>query len=50
MLTYITPLATGRESNHPNFVGIIPILLENLESPRNLSRDRKDPDFEDILP
>ena len=30
-------------SNHPDFVGIIPILLENPESRRNFGRDRKIP-------
>ena len=34
-----------RVSNHPDFVGIIPIFLENPESRRNLGRDRKNPDF-----
>ena len=37
-------------SNHPDFVGIIPIFLENPESRHNLSRNRKNPDFEDLLP
>ena len=39
-----------RVSNHPDFVGIIPILLENPKSRRNLGWDRKNPDFEDLLP
>ena len=39
-----------RVSNHPDFVGIILILLENPESRHNLSQDRKNPDFEDLLP
>ena len=32
-----------RVSNHPDFVGIIPILLENPESRRNFGRDREIP-------
>ena len=33
--------AISRESNHPDFVGIIPILLENPESRPICHRDRK---------
>ena len=40
----------NRVSNHPDFVGIIQIFLENPESRHNLGRDRKNPDFEDLLP
>ena len=32
--------------NHPDFVGIIPILLENPESRPICDRDRKNPDFD----
>ena len=35
----------GRLSNHPDFVRIIPILLENPESRPICRRDRKNPDF-----
>ena len=35
--------AIFRVSNHPDFVGIIPSLLENSESRRNFGRDRKIP-------
>ena len=38
-----------RVSNHPDFVGIILIFLENPETRHNLGRDRKNPDFEDLL-
>ena len=37
---------TFRLSNHPDFVGIIPILLENPESQPICDRDRKNPDFD----
>ena len=32
-------------SNHPDLVGILPILLENPESRPICDRDRKNPDF-----
>ena len=35
-----------RLSNHPDFVGIIPILLENPESRPTCDRDEKNPDFD----
>ena len=39
------PTLTHRVSNRPGFVGIIPIFLENPESPRKLDRDGKSPDL-----
>ena len=38
-----TNVSIYRVSNHPDFVGIISILLENPESGRNFGRDRKIP-------
>ena len=35
----LVSLAVHRMTNHPDFVGIIPILLENPESRRNFGRD-----------
>ena len=35
-----------RLSKHPDFLGIIPILLENPKSLPICYRDRKDPDFD----
>ena len=35
-----------RLSNHPDFVGIIPILLENPECRPICDRDRENPDFD----
>ena len=37
---------THRLPNHPDFVGIIPILLENPESRPISDQDRKNPDFD----
>ena len=43
----VVPLATVTElSNHPDFVGFIPILLENPESRPMCDRDRKNPNFD----
>ena len=40
-----SPRTPSRLSNHPDFVGITPILFENPESWPTCNRDRKNPDF-----
>ena len=38
--------SVGRLSNHPDFVGILTILLENPKSQRICDWNKKSPDFE----
>ena len=45
---YLSGLAwvVNRQSNHPDFVGILPILLENPESQPICDQDKKNPNFD----